>query len=522
MNSKTLQDRWTRLEGKKASILRLCEDYASYTLPDVFPPKNVDQVELQLMIDPIGARAVNHLSNRVVSVLYQPNQPFFKLEVDQKSLMQAAALIGAEDDVSIGKLKEKIDSELAKVESEAIKHMDMVAYRPAAVQAAKLLIITGNALMFHPENEPVQVFNLRDYCVLRDHTGAAIEIMTREYKAFETFNDEVQSMLRMSKKKNDYDDDSEVCIYTRVRLENDGKYHLYQAANDIDLDSHAVWTKKECPYIPLMWDHIKGEDYGRGYTAAFAGAFHGLKVLSAALLNIAGIMADLKYLVNPSSYVDVKKLNESPPGSYHSGKEGDVVAIQQNKQADAQFIQSVIQNYEKQIAEAYLLNASAVRDAERVTAEEVKMQAQELETSLGGIYSRLASIWQKPTADIVLAQIGFSSAATSNITPQIVTGMDSLSRQAEMDNFRMWVSDMQLLEAIPEDVRAVMDIQGYAAFCARNRRIEINGLMLSTEQVKAKQELAMQQQQQLQDQQTRGAVQVEAGKAAVNNKQGNA
>lgn len=516
MIAKTLEQRWTTLDGKKSAIMALCEEYSSYTLPDVFPIKGVRDVELQNMIDPIGARAVNHLANRVTSVLFQPNQPFFRLAVDDDTLMMAAKLSGAEEPEDIGKIKQQIDGVLSKVEQQSMKYLDMVTFRPMAVMAAKLLIITGNALVYMPPKSPAQVFTLRDYCVVRDYSGIPIEIMTRECKAYETFNDNVKEQLRQFKgSKKDYEDDTEVVIYTQIKLNDAGKYELKQAANNIPLDSEGMWAPDVLPYIPLTWDYIKGEDYGRGYVAGFSGTFHGIKILSSALLNIAGIMADLKYLVNPSSFVDVKALNESPPGSYHSGKDGDVTAIQQNKQADAQFIQGVVASFEKQIAEAFLLNSSAVRDAERVTAEEVRMQANELETSLGGIYSRLASIWQLPTANIVLEQIQFKSEQTKNIKPQIVTGMDSLSRQSEMDNFRLWVSDLQLLQVMPPELLAEMDLKAYALFAGRNRQVDAQSLMLSDAQKQAKaaqQAAAMQAQQ---DSNTNAAVQQEAGKAAV-------
>ena len=40
---------------------------------------------------------------------------------------------------------------------------------------------------------------------------------------------------------------------------------------------------------------------------------------------------------------------------------------------------------EQRLSYAFLLNASVIRDSERTTAEEVRMTAQELQDSLGGI-----------------------------------------------------------------------------------------------------------------------------------------
>ncbi|MBL1329612.1 hypothetical protein JL926_19595, partial [Acinetobacter baumannii] len=63
-----------------------------------------------------------------------------------------------------------------------------------------------------------------------------------------------------------------------------------------------------------------------------------------------------------------------------------------------QYIDTVATKYVNRIGKGFLLSSSIVRDAERVTAEEIRMQANELETSLGGVYSRLAVDFQKPMA----------------------------------------------------------------------------------------------------------------------------
>ena len=59
----------------------------------------------------------------------------------------------------------------------------------------------------------------------------------------------------------------------------------------------------------------------------------------------------------------------------------------------------------RRLGAAFLLNTAVTRDAERVTAQEIRMQAQELESSLGGVYSRLANELQLPLAKRLLQEI---------------------------------------------------------------------------------------------------------------------
>ena len=58
---------------------------------------------------------------------------------------------------------------------------------------------------------------------------------------------------------------------------------------------------------------------------------------------------------------------------------------------------------EQRLSYAFLLNASVIRDSERTTAEEVRMTAQELQDSLGGIYGVLSQEFQLPLVKRKLA-----------------------------------------------------------------------------------------------------------------------
>ena len=521
-----LKLRWEYLDGLKKPILALAEEYSQWTLPYVFPATGSENVELQLSKDSIGAQAVNHLANKVVSVLFPPQRMFFRLHVSEEMKQMAEAALSQAGAPSVEDAKHQVskamvavESALSSAEKKAQDYLDMVQYRPQAVNAAKLLIITGNALEYHPEGRPVQIYNLRDYCVVRDLSGEPIEFMTKESKTFETFHPDIQVQLRAlglgPKHKQEYTDKSEVTIYTQIKLEEDGKFHIYQAGDNIALDTDgAFYTKDELPWIALTWNLVRGEDYGRGLVADYAGAFHAVNVLSGSLLNLAAIMGDIKFLVSPTSLVDVPALNRAAPGTYHAGKEGDVTAIQLNKVSDAQFISAMIERYERQIAQAFLLNSALTRDAERVTAEEIRAQANELETSNGGIYSRLAGTWQVQLANIVLKQTNFEGL-NMGIIPQIVTGMDSLSRAGELDNLRMFFADLGMLNAVPEDIRMALDVPALIGVIGTNRQVDYQKFTKTAQQMQAEQDAAIQQQQQLEQQASNRDAQVAASKEAM-------
>lgn len=135
-----LQLRWDELHQKKSALISLCEEYADWTLPHVFPRTNVENIELQLAKDSIGAQAVNHLSNKVVYVLFPPKQLFFRLHVSTAVRQRIEAGLAAAGKPDKARLKEAlakailvVEAQLADIEKQAQEYMDMVTYRPQAV-----------------------------------------------------------------------------------------------------------------------------------------------------------------------------------------------------------------------------------------------------------------------------------------------------------------------------------------------------------------------------------------------------
>lgn len=511
----TLAQEWQTLDVKKTSMYRRTEDYALWTLPYVFPILGTKDTEMNGPPDSTGPRAVNNLSNKLVMTLFQPHSPFFRLNVSSDVIADLANEANENGDEDAKAVLSNLDKTLAGAEKDAMRTLDYNSFRTEATMATKSLIITGNALMYHPEGSRVQLYGLRDYCVVRDLSGNVIKILTRDKKAFSTFSKEQQDKIRAAGKGKKYKDNSDVTIYTCIVLKEDGKYHMKQAADDFMLDSSAVWTQEEFPYIVLTWNLVRGEDYGRGLVEDYAGAFHALFVLNSALIDMVGIASDIKFLVDPASVLDVKALNDSESGSYHTGKEGDISVPELNKFQDMQFVDAAIQRYQQQIGQAFLMNSSVTRDAERVTAEEIRYVAQELEISHGGIYSRFAEEWQLKLAVLLLRRNNFKIGKDKVVYPQIITGLDSLSRAGDLDNLRLFVMDMQLLNEVPDDIRAVIDPLRFAEFIGVRRGVDYEKFTKTQSQIQAEAEARMQAEQAAMNMQVGAEVATEAGKAAV-------
>lgn len=513
-----LSARFQTLDSKKNSLSRRCEDYASWTLPYIYPVSNIQDTEMQGPVDSIGARAVNHLANKLTMTLFAPYSPFFRLTVSD-DLVKEFEQKASQGDEDAKVILDNLDKSLAEAEKAAMKAMDYNRYRTEATTVSKSLIITGNALLYHPEGDGrVQAYSLRDYCVVRDLSGAVIEIITRDKKSLYTFSAAIKEALRAADRSK-YSDNKDVVLYTQIKLGDDGKFHLKQAADDILLDSTGAWPPEELPWIALTWNLVRGEDYGRGLVEDYAGAFHALNVLSNAMVDAIAVAADIKFLVNPASVIDVKQINDSPSGSYHQGTAEDITTLQLDKAMDLSLVTDAIDRFQRQIAQAFLLNSAMTRDAERVTAEEIRYVVQELELSHGGIYSRFAEEWQLRTAILMLKRVDLKIGKDKTIYPQIITGLDSLSRAGDLDNLRLFIQDLALLQAVPPALQQVIDPLKFAAFIGTRRGVDYEKFTKSQDQLVQEQQAMQKQQQQMIDHQAGAQMAVEAGKQSMKGNQ---
>ena len=489
--------KFNELDSKKGSLMARSEQYARWTLPSVFLPNGTPhETEVQQDMQSIGARAVNHLSNKLTLALFRPHAPFFRLDVSPKFMQQLT---------TTGLSEAQVNLALSRAEKEALKKLNKRGSRTAITNAMKHLLVVGNCLIFLPPDDAnIQVYSLRDYVVQRDLSGKVLLIITKDSRALETLPIEVQAAIKQSKPE--LKDTDDVNLYTRIDLQSDGRYFVTQAANDVDLPGtidvkteetsqkvRGIYKASNLPWIPLTWNLPRGWSYGIGLVEDYSGDFHALSTLSEAMVIGAAIAADLKFLVDPTGATDVKTLNDAKSGSYVAGRKDDIHALQVDKQADWNIVLQIIGSYEKRIGLAFLLGSAVTRDAERVTAEEIRYQAQELETSLGGVYSRLAEELQLPLANILLDDINIGDK--TKIEPVILTGLESLSRNTELENIMLFLQDLNLVSQLSEQVQRRMKIAEFMAYVGSARGVDYE--KFTKDEATVQQEIQQEQQAQV-------------------------
>jgi hypothetical protein len=479
--------RWTQLQGQRSSFITRCEKYAGFTIPKLCLPQNYNQNSTELMHDfqAVGAQAVNHLANKIMLALFAPSRPFFRLDADLK-LRSDLAKLGVD--------AQKLTDMLAQGEKESIAELDRRGLRPKLYDAIKHLIVLGNCLMIL--GDEVRVVGIKNYTVRRSMTGRLLELVHADKVMFDELDPAVQqACIAWKSGKYANQQDMEVTLYRWIKRGDDGLYYLTQWVDNCQLPKafNGSWTEEKLPYRVLTWDLSDDAHYGTGLVEDYQGDFAGLSTMQRSQITGAVLASEFRWLIDPAGMTKPEDFQDSENGAALPGRKDDVHLVQSSKSGDLQLVMSVASEYITRIGRGFLLGSSVTRDAERVTAEEIRMQANELETSLGGAYSRLAVDFQIPMAYWLLDIIGLQIGG-NRVRPSIVTGLEALSRTGDLEELKLWLADMAAIAQFPEPLQAVLKMDNLARALATPRRIKIDSFLKSPEEL-AKEAQAMAEQQ---------------------------
>ena len=214
MNTETAQGLYSKLEGKRHQYVDRSRQCSKLTLPYIMPDEGFGaHSRLETPFQGIGARGVNNLASKLLLALLPPNAPFFRLNVDSHGLEQEGAP---------PELISEIEKSLQQVEESVMDEISRETYRTALHEALKHLIISGNALIYLPEEGGMRVFHLDRFCVERDPMGNILYICTKEKLSYMSLSQEMRDIAGNADGEGA---DNDVNLFTAVcRKENGWKY----------------------------------------------------------------------------------------------------------------------------------------------------------------------------------------------------------------------------------------------------------------------------------------------------------
>jgi hypothetical protein len=430
----------------------------------------------------VGARGTNNLASKLLLALLPPNAPFFRLNVDKYALAAEGA------DAS---MLSEIEAGLQQVEDSVMEEISRETYRVAIHEALKHLIVTGNALVYMPDDGGMRVFHLDRYCVQRDAMGNILYICTKESLSYMSLSEEMKALVGIQGNSAD----EEINLYTAVCRKED-HWFVYQDINGVRIpSSEGKYKLDKNPFIPLRFTRVDGEDYGRGYVEEYLGDLQSLESLTQAIVEGSAAAAKVLFLVNPNGTTRAKTLAESPNGAISQGNAADVSVLQLNKFNDFRVAQETINTIKDRLGHAFLLTSGVVRQAERVTAEEIRMLSIELESALGGLYSLLSTELQMPLVNRLLVVMkkkkSLPELPKNVVSPVIITGVEALGRGNDLQKLDLFLAGAaQVVGA--EAVAQFVNVSEYFKRRATSLGIKTQELIKSPEQMQQEAQQAQQ------------------------------
>ena len=470
--------KYSMLSSGRTQFLDTAVECSELTLPYLVRQDD-DATGKRTLLQPyqsVGAKAVVTLAAKLMLAILPPQTAFFKLQVREDKL-------GEQLDPS---MKSEMDLSFSKIERLIMDYIAASNDRVVLHQALKHLIVSGNALIFMGK-DGLKHYPLNRYVVERDGNGNVIEIITKEMVSRKvlgiappTPNDEVNS----DSKYGAGEDDAEV--YTCVKMdESSGSWRWHQEVDDMILaGSQSTAPKNASPWLVLRFNTVDGEDYGRGRVEEFIGDLRSLDGLSQALVEGASVASKVVFLVSPSATTKPGTLAKAGNGAIIQGRPEDVGVVQVGKTADFATAAQLSQQIERRILEAFLV--MNIRNAERVTAEEVRLTQLELEQSLGGLFSLLTVEFLIPylnrTMLILQRSNQIPKLPKELVRPKIVAGINSLGRGQDNEALTRFVATVgQTLG--PEALAKYIDPTEAIKRLAAAQGIDILNLVRTAEQL---------------------------------------
>lgn len=478
-----VEARYSQLSSTRQHFVDRADEMAKLTIPTIF--RRMGTAKNAKIKDPdqsVGARGVNALASKMILSLLPVNTPFFKLNIDNITSMGG---VSKEELVEIKK-------GLAVIEKQTVRDVENSGDVVTVFEAVKHLIITGNVLLYVGEKGS-RLYDLNKYVVIRNPEGGWSEIVIAEEVSPASVDNAVLAQIASQTDPGKASPEETLTMYTHVRREA-GRVIWHQEIKGVLVEGSEGSVPEDAnPWLPLRFVRVDGEAYGRGYVEMYVGDLNSLGVLSRAVNDASAAAAKVIFLVRPNGQTSARAIAKAPNLSVRSGDANDVTVLRMDKAADLRVAQEMIAVLERRLAAAFMITADVMRNAERVTAEEIRLVAQELDSSLGGIYSLLSQEFQTPYVRRrlhLLRKAKNSPKLPDIVSPVIVTGFAALGRGHDSEKLLRFLEKVERAVAVSQASGGKVSLDTLIERFAIADGIDTEGLLVSEE------ELAESQQQQ--------------------------
>lgn len=467
------------------AVVRKSEQFATFTLGSTMvDPLNVSNQTVQHDFQSVGALLTNNLTAKLVASLFPSGVPFFK-NMPSKSLLAAAV------EKSIN--EQEVNNMLARLDREATERLFVQATTAKLTRLLKLLIITGNALAYRdPKTGKMTVWSIRSYVVRRAADGEFRHVVLKQIMRFDELPEHVQADYT-AKKPGQYKPDRMMDYFTVIEKKPGAVNKRVVVWNEIDgqrVGPESSYPEHLAPWIVTVWNLADGEHYGRGLVEDFTGDFAKVSLVSEQLGLYELEALSLLNVVDESAGGVIDEYQESDTGDYVRGKTAAITSYERGDYNKINAVRESIGEVIQRLSMAFMYTGNT-RQAERVTAEEIRAVAKEAESTLGGVYSLLAETLQGPLAYLCMADVAddlMMGLVTKQYKPVILTGIPALSRAVEMQNLLAATQEIAAIVPALTQLDTRVDGSKVADLIYNSRSVDVSRIFKEPEVIAAEAE----------------------------------
>lgn len=481
-----IKEEFERLDSRRTNKLQRAQDCARLTVPGLYPEEGfTETMDLPEVFSSLPARGVMSLASRMVSAIYPLNQaPFFNFELDQAYVPE-----GSDATQTI--------AQLARLDRKIMDKLSSTNLRQELFVLFQHLIICGDALFECLDDYNYRVHRVDQYVVQRFPDGRTKKIIVREWVDPDAVPPEWPEVKHSDSYGNGGPTEDHIPYFTEILWnEQTNKWDVRKEYCGIIVDEGSYTVN---PFIPQVWSRIAGEDYGRSLVEEHIGDIRTLEGLTKSLVEAAAANAEFRIGIDPTGITEVPDLQDSENGDFVPARQNDVFAIQLAKQIDLAPMAGVRSDISQQLARTFLLQSSVQRNAERVTATEIREVAQELDQTLGGIFSGMARDIQIPVVrramvlmsrdKLIPKEIMKFAEGAGPLSLKVRTGLEALNREVTNSQLAQWANVVgQVKEVAP-----YIDWYGWAIKWTSSFGLEPVGLVKTPQQLQNEQQQMAQQ-----------------------------
>lgn len=478
------KSQWNKLTSSRSNFVNACVVYAQLTQPFIFPPPNADPDNLEATVDSqsTGSRGLNNVANKISLGLMAPGIPAFRIDLSHEGARDVERQTG----MPAARLRQDLLTKSAEIEGEVSRLFEKKHLRPKMVRAIKLLATTGNAcvILGRGKRRKMRVLNMHKFVVQRDVEGEVLKAIIRERVRIAELTKDVIELYRKQNRESyaANNDDHQVEYFIVVSRNADEGYDVEHWVDDVHLvDMNKTYKSAlDSPYHFPTWELPDERNYGVGLVEQLTGDLQAISRMAGGLVDGADGCFEYRWIIPPSSGMTVDQFQETRNrGAVSGDMKGCGVLSPASALAAAIPTVDAIRARVEQGLNAAMMTLQ-VRDAERVTREEVRMIAQEADEAYGGAYSHIAGGFLEPLIHWLLEDIDVKTDAGLDIV--ITSGVEALSRTRDVEALRQSFDDLATTQTLPDEMKARIKWKELAEIVASGRASKLASVIMTEEE----------------------------------------